>query len=1109
MKLIRSMCALFALIVVFRASVPAQAVNGTLLGNVTDTSGGTIADAKIDITEINTGVNRSTQTNGSGNFIFSDLPPGTYTVTAAQMGFRRESRAKVDVLVDSAVRVDLMLQPGSLTETVNVTAETPMLQTDRSDTGRKIEAKQIEDLPIGGARNFQSLLALVPGSTRPAGQHSAFFNPQQSLGAEVNGQSRMGNNYQLEGVDDNERTGLLQVLIPPAEAIQTVDVSTSNFEAELGRATGAATNVIFKSGTNQFHGSAYEFNRVSALAARGFYDPSKGHFTYNYFGGTIGGPIKRNRTFFFGDYLRIEDHSSNIDRLTVPTAEERGGNLNIAAPGQSPTPIYDPFTGNLNNGQGRTQFRGNMIPANRINALSAKILSNIIPLPNLPGLTQNYFSLSPFYRNTDQFDVKVDHNQTDNDRLSIRYSFSRPVTFDSAVYGVYGGPRGVGGAGFEANGVQNTHSGAINYDHIFSPTLIVETRFGVSRYRNDAQQIGYGQDVSTQLGVPGVNVNAFTSGPVGINLNNFGDPFIGFAASLPWIRAESNVNFVNTWTKTKGNHTVKWGIDLRRIRDDLLQTQTFSPRGRYTFGTSQTSISGAKTSFTNSLASFLLDVPSEVGRDLPVIFPAYRAWEFFTFAQDKWTVTPKLTLDLGLRWELYPPGTPAHAAGFSNYDPTTNSLVIAGVGGNPSNLGMQTNYHDFAPRFGIAYRLNEKTVFRGGFGISYSPFPDNTYAYNFPVKQNNAYEPNCGFCPAVLPSGQIATFQAGFPPPTPATIPSNGIIANADVNQSYIVINKNFREPYVESWNVALQRSLPWNLVFEAAYVGNHGVDQPVEYNLNAGLVLGAGPAGQPEFTQFGRKAATAERFLGVSSSYNSLQAKLDKRFSAGLSLTTAYTFSKAMTFNDVSGSGVGAFTFYINPHRNYARANFDRTHSFVQSWVYELPFGKGKRWLPQGIGSRLLGGWQTNAILSIYSGNPLNFAGDTGTLNAPFNGNTLNHFGPIQVTKGNGRDATWFNAAKCGATVAEGCFSQPVGGFGNLGLNVISGPGFWNLDASVFRNFHVTERSLLQFRAEGFSVVNTPQWNNPDTGFNSATFGYITGAGGARRIQFAAKFSF
>src|SRR5215472_7125933 len=276
-----------------------QAVNGSLVGTITDSSGATIPNAKVTITESQTGVSRTANTNESGNYSFADVPPGTYAVTAEQPGFKRASRTGVDVIVNTTGRVDLSLTPGEITETINVTVEAPMLQTERADTGRKIESVQLQELPIGGSKNFQSLAILVPGAALPESQHSAFFNPQVSLATRFNGQSRLGDNLQLEGVDDNERTGLLQVLIPPQEAIETVDVSTSNFEAELGRATGGVTNVILKSGTNQYRGELYEFNRVSALASRNWYDAARGHFTYNYFGGMFGGPIRKNRTFFF------------------------------------------------------------------------------------------------------------------------------------------------------------------------------------------------------------------------------------------------------------------------------------------------------------------------------------------------------------------------------------------------------------------------------------------------------------------------------------------------------------------------------------------------------------------------------------------------------------------------------------------------------------------------------------------------------------------------------------------------------------------------------------------------------------------------------------------
>lgn len=1125
----RILCALLALCLLLVGVSYGQAVTGSVVGTVTDSSGAAVPNAKVTAMDANTGISRTTTTNDSGNFNFSDLPPGTYTVSAEVTGFKRASRPRLDVVVDTTVRADLTLQPGQISETVEVTAEAPALQTERADTGRKIETKTLEDLPLGGSHNFQSLTILVPGAALPEGQHSAFFNPQVSLATRFNGQSRLGDNLQLEGVDDNERTGLLQVLIPPQEAIQTVDVSTSNFEAELGRATGGVTNVILKSGTNQYHGEAYEFNRVSALAARNWFDPARGHFTYNYFGGTFGGPIKHNKTFFFGDYLRIEDHSANNDRLTLPPADLRSGNLNVAAPGQKPTTIYDPTTGDPNTGAGRTPFAGNIIPMSRINTISAKILS-VVPLPNISSsgnpYSQNFFSNLPFFRNTDQFDVKVDHNQTDNDRLSIRYSFSRPVTTDASVFGIWGGPRGVGGSGFEGSSIQNTHSGAINYNHIFSPTLIMEARFGVNRYRNDATQFGYGQNLADQLGIPGINGIPWTSGPPQIALDNFGDPLIGFSASLPWIRAESNVLFTNVWTKTLGNHTIKFGAEIRRIRDDLLQTQTVNPRGRYQFSQSQTSNpSDPNKSFTNSFASFLLDVPSNAGRDYPVVFPAYRAWQFYSFVQDKWTVTPKLTVDIGLRWEFYPPATPDEPGGFSQFNPVNDTLVVAGVGGNPSNLGLETHYKDFAPRLGIAYRLNEKTVIRTGFGISYAPFPDNTYAYNFPIKQNKAYSQpgGCSICGVVLDNGQPASFQNGFPPFPAATVPSNGIITHPDPNQQWFFINTKFREPYVEAWNIAVQRSLPFNLAAEVAYVGNHGVDQPANYALNASHTLGGNQASQPLFAAYGQKAGVDDRYVGYSSMYHGLQTKLDKRFSSGFSMTMSYTYQKAMGMQS-EDSGLDT---YINARRNWRRLDFNRTHTFAASYVYELPFGKGKRMLSSGMAGKVLGGWQLNGILSIYTGHPLTFGGDSSVLHAPGNNNTLNWFGPgpIPVTHNTGRGVNWFANTICnfnpakGALVTTQCFAQPgaeqnpvnsVPEFGNLGWNSFTGPGAWNLDASLFRSFNITERFKFQLRGEGLSIVNTPRWGDPDRGIGSATFGQITGtAGGTRSVQLGAKLIF
>ena len=628
-----------------------QAVTGTLLGTVTDSTGATVPNAKVSITEVNTGTNRSTTTSEAGTYTFSDLPSGNYTVSAEQTGFKRTQRNGVEVQINNTARIDFTLQPGNVSESIEVTAAPAALQTDRADTGSVISQVQTENMPLGTGRNFQNLLNLVPGTTRASFQHSNFFNAAGSLQTEVNGQMRQGNNYQIEGIDDNERTGLLQIIVPPIEAIQTVSVSTSNFDAELGRASGAVTNVQLKSGSNTYHGAAYEFLRNSEFNARNFFDPAVGHLTYNYFGGNFGGAFIKNKLFFFGDFLRQTDHQANTNLVSVPSLAIRGGNLSGSA-----TTIYDPATGNPD-GSGRTPFPGNVIPANRINPISAKILA-LVPPPNTgSGETNNYFALLPYHKDTTSFDYKMDYNVSDKDRLSGRFSYARPVVFQAPIFGAAGGP--AQGA-FEGTGVQKTYSAGLNYTRIWTNSLVMEMRFGAAHYHNEAQNADFGTAASTALGIPGVNIDQYSSGIVGINLNGgYSGPIIGYSASVPWVRAEANIDLVNSWTKNLRNHTFKWGVDLRRVRDELLQMQTFSPRGVYNFADGQTSIPGAKTSFTNNIASFLLDVPNQAGRDLATYFPAYRAWQFFSFAQDQWVVTPKLTLNLGVRWEFYPAGHPS------------------------------------------------------------------------------------------------------------------------------------------------------------------------------------------------------------------------------------------------------------------------------------------------------------------------------------------------------------------------------------------------------------------------------------------------------------------
>jgi hypothetical protein len=1117
--------ALFALAAMFGGSVYAQEVNATLVGNVVDSSGAIVPNAKVTITETSTNVSRIGATNESGNYAFSNVKPGIYSITVEVSGFKKESRRDVNVLVDTTTRLDLSLTPGNVSETVEVTGAPAILQTDTASTGTKLDRNEVASLPlISSNRNFQSLLNMVPGVAPVQEQHSQFFNASSSLQTEVNGQMRQGNNFMIEGTDDNERTGLLQIYIPPIEAIQTVDVSVTDHDPEMGRASGAVVNVLLKSGGNAFHGAGYEFLQNSDFNARSFFNPSVGHLAYNYVGGNIGGPIKKNKLFFFFDYLDVLDHEANTNLVTIPPDQWRGGNLSTA-----PTIIYDPATGNPLDGTGRTPFAGNIIPLNRINPVSAAILG-LIPGTNqnfnIASPTNNYYAALPYRKTTGSYDIKIDDNLTDSDKLTGRFSYSKPVIFQAPLFGEIGGD-GPGGA-FMGTGTQRTYSGGLNYDHVFSPTLLAEFRVGVSYYNNVAQQSDYGKADSTAIGIPGVNISPFTSGFVNIDLNDgISQPMTGYSASLPWVRSEANIDIVNTWTKTKGNHSLKFGFDLKRLRDNLLQDQTYGARGIYNFGNEQTSLciptsvnastglangcTSPKLGVGNDVASYLLDVPYQLGRDVNTYFPGLRAWEFFAFVGDRWQVTPKLTVDLGLRWEFYPPATPPFPGSFSNYDPNNNTLVIAGIGNNPSNLGMVTRYKYFAPRTGIAYRLDEKTVLRAGFGISYTPFPDNTYAYNYPVRSNNFYtNVGDGFAVALLPNGQPATFQQGFPLPVPVTIPSNGILpaGGSLLSQSEFTINQNFKNPAVYTWNIAVQRSL-WNgLTLDLAYVGLKGTDTVATWNLNAPTsVLGGGTASEPLNIAFGKTAADTLYWDGFSSTYHALQVKLNRR-SATFNLTTSFSYQKAMDFQ--SGDD-GGLDWQIGAQRNYARADFDRTFVFVQSYVYSLPWGPGRSQLHGPLGY-VLGGWQFAGILNLMSGTPIGTVGASGSsLNTPGETQTANQVAPVSYPKGINVGNPWFSTTS---------FTQPTGvNFGTSGRNPFSGPGLFILNASLFKTIRINERVGIELRLETFNATNTPEFSNPNTSITSSTYGYVTGTigsgtgvngtGGGRAVQLGSKITF
>ena len=486
-----------------------------------------------------------------------------------------------------------------------------------------------------------------------------------------------------------------------------------------------------------------------------------------------------------------------------------------------------------------------------------------------------------------------------------------------------------------------------------------------------------------------------------------------------------------------------------------------------------------------------------------------RTWQFASFISDRWQVSPKLTVNLGLRWELFPGPTPSYPGGLSNYDPASNTLVLAGLGSNPMNMGVKNRLTYFAPRTGIAYRLRSTTVIRAGFGISFNtPCTDQTCeTFNYPVRSNNVYQPlNSGsYTPAILPDGRTASFELGFPAPVAVPIPADGIIRNPDPNSVYVVTPRDLKAPYVESWNLAVQHALPFNLVLDVAYVGSHGVGMPASVDLNAGRVIGAGGQGRPLYP---RTASTTQWFQGFSSTYHALQTKLDRKFRSGLQLTTALTWQKAMAFQ--SGDD-GGLLFYVGTNRNYARTDFDRTLSLTQSYVYQLPVGKGQRWAHSGAAAAVVGGWQVSGLLTATTGTPMTVSANSAALNLPGTTQTADQVAPLQVLHGINLGNPWFSTAS---------FKQPVGAvFGTSGKNIFDGPGLFRLNLSLFRIVALRESVKLELRGEAINATNTAQFANPNTSLTAGTFGYVTstlssgagvnGVGGGRALQLGVKVSF
>jgi hypothetical protein len=1074
-----------------------QVLYGGLVGTITDSSGAVVSGATVTITSRETSQVRTTATGGTGLYSFADVLPGQYEVKAEAKGFRTTIQTGIPVSVNTISRADFVLALGQVTETVTVTAAAAALQTDKPDVHVELATKELTDLPLPAYRNFQSLMNLVPGSTPGTLQNSINDTPQRDFLSNVNGTNGNGNNVHLDGALNKMNIINSHIMyVPPAESIETVNISTNAFDAEQGMTGGAAITVVTKSGGNQFHGSVFAFNSNNALQSRNFFFLGKRtpKSIDNIDGFTLGGPIRRNKLFFFGDWEGLREGQNFSQTYTVATAAQRTGDFSAYN-----TNIYDPATGD-NTGKGRTPFPGAIVPLNRQSSITRQ-LQGLVPLPNQSGVAANFFNSGTAVLNRDNYDFKTTWNRTDKNTIWGKYGrMSGLVNCDPSL-GAAGGT-GLCNPSNPKPGQANTlvQIATLGTTYVITPTLLVDGTLGYSRMTQQIRGPFFGQNFGLDtLKIPGTNGGDIrASGQPGFDVTSYSSMGDDNAAN-PAFRTDMVYTYTSNVSWTRGSHQMRFGFELVDFQQNDWQPNiTGGPRGLLTFDGAVTALSGgASPNQYNSYAAFLLGMPQSVSKALQYYSPqTAREWQYAWYAQDRWQATQKLTVTLGVRWEYYPNLYRANE-GLDRYDWTTNNVLVGGRGGVPRNVGVTTSKRLLAPRAGLAYRLDTKTVIRSGYGISADPTTvSGTIQRPYPLVVGKQFTGPNSFIP-------FDSVSDGIPPIVGPDV-SSGQLQLPPNTQTQTQAAGLFHRGYIQSWNLIVERKLPGDLVGSVGYVGTHTTRQIAYLNINAGSP-GLGIAGQPIYARFGDSATINLMDPGFSAEYNSLQASASRRFTRGLFMRVSYTFSRAIDFTDSSGGSL-SFNTPSQVSRNRALAGYDRTHILQASWAYALPFGPGKAWVKgKGVLPAIVKDWEVNGIFSAYSGSPFTVSASSASLNAPGNTQTADQI-LSEVTKpgGIGLAHPWFDPAAFAPVTAVR--------FGNVGRNTMRGPGVVNLDASVFRTIPFTERIRFQIRGEAFNATNTPHFDNPAASVStSSTFGRITtaGQGPGRTFRLAARLSF
>ncbi|MBI1357853.1 MAG: TonB-dependent receptor plug domain-containing protein [Acidobacteria bacterium] len=1074
----------------------AQVLYGTLLGNVTDPSGSSAPGAEVVVRSLSTGRERTVQTDGQGFYALRDLQGGEYDVAVTAPGFSLSERSSVEIRANVETRVDFQLALESSATTVEVSAYASALQTDRADTHSDISSRQIQNLPLSGYRNYQSLLDTVPGATPTKFQNAMIDSPARSLTTNINGSSRNTNNTRIDGATSTFPYLPHHTLYnPPAEAIETVNVTTNSFAAEQGIAGGAAITVITKSGTNDLHGVAFEHHNNATMNARNFFylKPDRQKNILNQFGGTLGGPIVRNKLFYFGSYEGMRQRQEYSTITSVPTPGYRAGDFNGLAS------IYDPLTGDAS-GRNRQAFANDTIPTTRLDPAALR-LQELLPLPNLSGTANNYFVSGgvPFDRHN--VDAKVNWNVDDRSTLFGKYSVMDATVQGEPSLGAAFGSGLVPGGG-SGKGHTLVQVVGVGFTRAFTPAWMFDANFGFSRLGQNVLEQDYGVNYGLDLlGIPGTNgPTPRESGMPSFAVSGF--PTFGNPdAWTPAFRNDNVFTYVANVAYSSNGHNLRFGMDLNNTSMSDYQPQRgFGPRGGFTFAGGVTGLNGgAAPTQANSYAAYLLGLPASLGKSYQNFNPmTVREWQSGLYAQDQWQATRTLTITLGLRWEYYPIIRRADGRGIERYDLTNNMVYLGCIGGVPCNAGTQPGKNQWAPRAGLAWRMNPKSVARAGFGISRDPYPFSRAMRDpYPVTIAQTINSSSSYTAA-------GTLAEGIPALDPIDL-SSGVVELPLDAYTKTLLPGNYNRGYVESFNFTLERQLPGSFVASAAYVGTRSIRQTAYLEMNAGQVPGAGSAGRPLNVLFGRNASTQAIVPFQTANYNSLQATLNRRYANGVVLTTSYTYSKSIDYNTDGDSGL-MFNAQSALERNRAVSNFDRTHMFVTSIAAELPFGKGKPWLNQpGVARAVLGGWQVNSIFSAYTGLPYTVTASATSLNAPGNTQVADQVKAEVATLGGVGSNPWFDTSAFAAV-------RDVR-FGNSGRNTLRGPHMVNLNLGLFRRFTFAEKYNLELRGELFNLTNTPPFNNPNASVGSGSYGYITstvgGPADSRVIRVSGRLSF